>query len=131
MYEMSKYEQESLVYIMSSLTVHRSYRLMFFVVKNHLRDGCSLSQLQSSRLRFLEGLLQTKYTEGVARRMPRVAARRLRPSQKCEESRAIYCKINDLSPCIYLTRDPFPGSAWVRDLVHVGRNASFPVDDFA
>ena len=38
-------------HLLSSLTVHCSYRLKFFVVKDHLWDGNSLPQLQSSWLR--------------------------------------------------------------------------------
>ena len=36
--------------LLSSLTVHCSYRLKFFAAKDHLWDGNSLSQLQSSWL---------------------------------------------------------------------------------
>ena len=37
--------------LLNSLTVHCSYRLKFFAAKDHLWDGNSLSQLQSSWLR--------------------------------------------------------------------------------
>ena len=64
-------------HLLSSLTVHCSYRLKFFVVRDHLWDGnshnCCLLPLEA-----LEGLL--KYTEGVARR---IAMRRSSP--ECEE----------------------------------------------
>ena len=46
-----------------------SYRLKFiFVVKDHLRDGNSLPQLQSPWLRSTRGSRKSKYTEGVAQR---------------------------------------------------------------
>ena len=54
-----------------------SYRLKFFVVRDHLWDGNSLPQLQSS---WLVGSRRSKYTEGVAQR---IATQRL--SQQCEE----------------------------------------------
>ena len=54
---------------LSSLTVHCSYRLKFFVVRDHLWDGNSLPQLQSSWLVSTRGSRRSKYTEGVARRI--------------------------------------------------------------
>ena len=41
--------------LLSSLTVNCSYRLKFFAAKDHLWDGNSLSQLQSSWLRSTQG----------------------------------------------------------------------------
>ena len=47
--EMSKYEQQiSCSHLLSSLSVHCSYRLKFFVVRDHLWDGNSPPQLQFS-----------------------------------------------------------------------------------
>ena len=45
---------------------HCSYRLKFFVVKDHLWDGNSPPQRQSSWLRSTRGCRRSKYTEGVA-----------------------------------------------------------------
>ena len=67
-------------HLLSSLTVHCSYRLKFFVVRDHLWDGNSLPQLQSSWFRSTRGSRRSKYTEGVARR---IATRRSSP--ECEE----------------------------------------------
>ena len=52
-------------HLLSSLTVHCSYRLKFFVVRDHLWDGNSPPQLQSSWLRSTRGSRRSKYTEGV------------------------------------------------------------------
>ena len=69
--------------------MHCSYRLKFFVVRDHLWDGNSLPQLQSW-LRSTRGSRRSKYTEGVARRIA------TRGAVKCaRRSRAIYYKIND------------------------------------
>jgi len=65
-------------HLLSSLTLHCSYRLRFFAFRDHLWDDNSLPQLQSSWLRSTRGSRRSKYTEGVARR---TATRRLRPSQ--------------------------------------------------
>ena len=70
----------SCLHLLSSLTVHCSYRLKFFVVRDHLWDGNSLPQLQSSWFRSTRGSRRSKYTEGVARR---IATRRSIP--ECEE----------------------------------------------
>ena len=69
-------------HLLSSLTVHCSYRLKFFVVKDHLWDGNSLPQLQSFWLRSTRGSRRSQYTEGVAQRN---ATRRSRFGQVCEE----------------------------------------------
>ena len=69
-------------HLLSSLTVHCSYRLKFFVFRDHLWDGNSLPQLQFSWLRSTRDSRRSKYTEGVERR---IATRRSRLSQACEE----------------------------------------------
>ena len=69
-------------HLLSSLTVHCSYRLKFFVFKDHLWDGNSLPQLRFSWLRSTRDSRRSKYTEGVERR---IATRRSRLSQACEE----------------------------------------------
>ena len=56
--------------LLSSLTVHCSYRLKFFAAKDHLWDGNSHNC----------SLLGYKYTEGVERR---IAMRRSRLSHAC------------------------------------------------
>ena len=81
-----------------------SYRLKFFVVRlrNHLWDGNSLPQLQSSWLRSTRGSRRSKYTEGVARR---IATRR--SNQECEEVPRYSLQINDdvcgFHPVLYAT----------------------------
>ena len=47
-------------HLLSSQIVYGSYRLKFFVGKDHLRDGGSLSQLQSSWLPFTQGSRSTQ-----------------------------------------------------------------------
>ena len=49
--------------------MHCSYKLKFFVVRDHLWDGNSLPQLQSSWLVSTRGSRASRYTEGVARRI--------------------------------------------------------------
>ena len=69
----------------SSLEVHCSYRLKFFVAKNHLRSSslsnCSL--LDTRLLNHVQHALQrSKYTGGVVLRM-HIGIAVQRPSQKC------------------------------------------------
>ena len=70
----------------SSLEVHCSYRLKFFVAKNHLRSSspsnCSLLCSRFARSCSPRPSQRSKYTEGVALRMRIcIAVRRL--SRKC------------------------------------------------
>ena len=56
----------------SSLEVHCSYRLKFFVAKNHLRSSspnCSLLGSRFARSCSPRPSQRSKYTEGVAQRM--------------------------------------------------------------
>ena len=93
---MSKYEQQNLLFTFTEFTDSAlqlaSYRLKFFVVRlrNHLWDGNSLPQLQSSWLRSTRGSRRSKYTEGMARR---IATRR--SNQECEEVPRYSLQIND------------------------------------
>ena len=76
-------------HLLSSLTVHCSYRLKFFVVRlrNHLWDGNSLPQLQSScgfvPLEALEGLSTQRVWHGASQREDRA-------SPECEEVRYFF-----------------------------------------
>ena len=70
--------------------MHCSYRLKFFVVRDHLWDGNSLPQLQSSWLCSTRGSRRSKYTEGVARCI--AMQRRVKSARR---SRTIHYKIND------------------------------------
>ena len=58
--------------------MHCSYRLKFFVVRDHLWDGNSLTQLQSPWLCSTRGSPRSKYTEGVARRIATRSSRSVR-----------------------------------------------------
>ena len=80
-------------HLLSSLTVHCSYRLKFSVVKDHLWDGNSLPQLWSSWLGSTRGSRRSQYTEGVAQR---IATWRSRPSQVCEEGVFFFGRTFDL-----------------------------------
>ena len=73
----------------SSLEVHCSYRLKFFVAKNHLRSSspnCSLLGSRFARSCSPRPSQRSKYTEGVAQRMGIcIAVQRL--SQKCVQKK--------------------------------------------
>ena len=74
----------------SSLEVHCSYRLKFFVAKNHLRSSspsnCSLLCSRFARSCSPRPFQRSKYTEGVALRMRIcIAVRRL--SRKCVQKK--------------------------------------------
>ena len=76
-------------HLLSSLTVHCSYRLKFFVVRDHLWDGNSLPQLQSSWLRSTRGSRRSKYRGcGTAHRNAEI-------NNCARRSRAIQYKMND------------------------------------
>ena len=74
----------------SSLEVHCSYRLKFFVAKNHLRSSspsnCSLLCSRFARSCSPRPSQRSQYTEGAALRMRiRIAVRRL--SRKCVQKK--------------------------------------------
>ena len=90
-------------HLLSSLTLHCSYRLKFFVVRDHLWDGNSLPQLQSSWLRSTRGsrsLSTQRVWHGASQCGDRVKSAR--------RSRAIQYKINDdvcgFHPVLYATQ---------------------------
>ena len=74
----------------SSLEVHCSYRLKFFVAKNHLRSSslsnCSLLGSRFARSRSTRPSQRSKYTGGVALRM-RICIAVQRLSQKCVQKK--------------------------------------------
>ena len=73
----------------SSLEIHCSYRLKFFVAKNHLRSSspsnCSLLSSRFARSCSTRPSQRFKYTEGVALRMRCIAVKRL--SRKCVQKK--------------------------------------------
>ena len=74
----------------SSLEVHCSYRLKFFVAKNHLRSSspsnCSLLCSRCARSCSLHSSKRSRYTEGVALRM-RICIAVQRLSRKCVQKK--------------------------------------------
>ena len=74
----------------SSLEVHCSYRLKFFVAKNHLRSSspsnCSLLCSRFARSCSPRPSQRSKYTEGVALRM-RICIAVQRLSRKCVQKK--------------------------------------------
>ena len=76
----------------SSLEVHCSYRLKFFVAKNHLRSSspsnCSFLGSRFARSCLPRPSQMSKYTEGVALRM-RICIAVQRLSRKCLQKKKV------------------------------------------